>query len=207
MKPIEQFQSVWERAEELSVLHLYLSENVSGAIRKDELLRAEWAMRVSALDLYIHELTIQQMIEIFIGVRSPSAGYLRFRVSMETLRRVSDAPLESVEAFELDVRGQLSLQSFQDPDKIADAIRLCCDLELWNQIAIHLGAPPADKVKQGRLLKKSLSAIVQRRHKIVHEGDMQPGFPRTAWPISRTDLQEVKLVIWQVVSAIDALVQ
>lgn len=206
MKPIQHFESVWERAEELVVIHSYLVANVSGAMPTDELLRAEWAMRVSALDLFMHELAAQRMLEVFEGNRAASTAFQRFRISLDTHTRVTANPLGAAAAFDLEVREQLGIQTFQDPDKIAEAVRLCCDLELWNEVALHLGATQATKQVAAKNLKRSISAVVQRRNKIVHEGDLQPGSPRTPWTVSRVDLLDVKTLIERVVRAIDALV-
>ena len=57
--PLAQFEAVWSRCAQLSTLHAYLEKNVSGIMQPDELLRAEWVGRISALDLYIHELVAQ----------------------------------------------------------------------------------------------------------------------------------------------------
>ncbi len=206
MSPLSHFESVWERAEELVVLHAYLEAHVTAALRTDEILRAEWAMRVSALDLYFHELAAQQMLATFEGRRAASSAFTRFRVSLETFNRLTGNPADASEAFDLEVRTQLGVLSFQDPDKIADAVRLCSDIELWNEVALLLGAAPARKQAEAKALKMALSAVVNRRNKIVHEGDLQPGAPRTAWPVQRHDLLEVKTLIERVVRAIDRLV-
>lgn len=59
MKPIAYFESVWARCDELTAMHAYLANQLTPALRPDELLRAEWVARVSALDLYVHELVAQ----------------------------------------------------------------------------------------------------------------------------------------------------
>lgn len=71
MKPLAHFESVWARCSQISALHAYLAKNVSAVLSPDELLRAEWVARLSALDLYIHELVAQSMVETFEGVRPP----------------------------------------------------------------------------------------------------------------------------------------
>lgn len=47
--------------------------------------------------------------------------------------------------------------------------------------------------------------VVERRNKIVHEGDMQPSFPRAVWAISPQDLTIVREVIEKVVAGIEAV--
>ena len=90
----------------LSTLHAYLERNVSGVLQPDELLRAEWVSRVSAIDLYVHEFVTQKMLEIFEGRRPPTAAYLKFQVSTETLNRIRAAviPSDASSAFDLFIR-------------------------------------------------------------------------------------------------------
>ena len=57
----------------------------------DELLRAEWVARVSALDLYVHELVAQNMVSIFEGARNSCPGFSKFHCSSETLLRIRNA--------------------------------------------------------------------------------------------------------------------
>jgi len=205
--PIALFDAVWARCAQLSALHAYLASNVSKAVDPTELLRAEWAARVSALDLYLHELVAQRMLDIFDGLRTASPAFMRFQVSTETLDRIRSATnqSESRAAFDLDVRSQLSSQTFQDPEKIADGIRLCSTVELWNEVAKKLGATEATKVAQAKGIKTNLSLVVRRRNKIVHEGDLQPSSPREPWPVTQADLAFVSTVIEQVVRAVDAV--
>ena len=59
------FISAWKRCAELRTLYSYLASNLTTAFQPDELLRAEWAARVSALDLYVHELVAEKMLQIF----------------------------------------------------------------------------------------------------------------------------------------------
>ena len=115
---------MWSRCARLSTLHAYLETNVSGIMEPSELLRAEWVARVSALDLYVHELVAQGMLAIFEGLRPTTAAYLKFQVSAETLNRIRTAttPSDASAAFDLYVRTYLSRITYQAPDDIADGI-------------------------------------------------------------------------------------
>ena len=207
MTPIAHFEAVWNRCAQLSALHAYLAKNVSGVLQPDELLRAEWVARVSALDLYIHELVAQLMLEIFEGRRPASPAYLRFQISNETIDRIRAAATKSDAgaAFDLDVRQQLSYVTFQEPDKIADGVRLCSTIELWNEVALKLGATQATKADKAKDLKKDLSLVIRRRNRIAHEGDLQPSTLREPWPISKVDLTFVEGQIERLVRTIDAV--
>ncbi|NUA28675.1 hypothetical protein [Cupriavidus basilensis] len=208
MTPLQHFQTVWERCNELAALHEFLSGRLTAALRPDELLRAEWVARVSALDLYVHEIVAQRMTAIFDGQVAAPAGNGKFQISADVLMRIRSAPtkIDASAAFDLEVRSRLGFLTFQDPDKIADGIRLISGRELWNEVALHCGATQATKVAVAKGIKRGLSLIVERRNKIAHEGDLQPGGLRTPWPISRPDLREVERIIYQVVTAIDAVV-
>lgn len=208
MKPLAQFEAVWDRCAQLSTLHAYPEKNVSGVMQPDELLRAEWVARVSALDLYVHELVAQMLVAIFEGRRASCVAYLKFQISAETLNRIRAAatPSEASAAFDLYVRGSLSRITYQFPDDIADGVRLCSPVELWHEVAMKLCATPATKTAAAKTLKTQLSLIVRRRNAIAHEGDLKQTLPREPWPVSRADLAIVAGFIEQVVRAIDGVV-
>jgi hypothetical protein len=205
---LEHFEAVWGRCAQVSALHAYLENSVTGILQPDELLRAEWVARVSALDLYIHELVAQQMLATFDGRRPASPAYLKFQVSTETLNRIRAAatPSDASAAFDLYVRSYLSRITYQFPDDIADGVRLCSKIELWNEVALKLGATPATKVDIAKSLRTQLSLVVRRRNIIAHEGDLQQSPLREPWPISRADLVFVGDQIVRLVRAIDAVV-
>jgi hypothetical protein len=204
--PIAHFDAVWLRCGHLSAMQAYLAANVAGALRPDELLRAEWVARVSALDLYLHRLIADRMRLIFEGKLPKTPAFDRFLLPTETVERIrsAKAPADASSAFDLEVRRQLGFLTFQDPDRIADGVRLCSSVELWNAVAVHQGATAATKALRAKSLKQSLSAIVDRRNKIAHEGDLQPTLPIEAWPIARSDLSIVENFVARLVASIDA---
>jgi hypothetical protein len=55
-------------------------------------------------------------------------------------------------------------------------------------------------------LRKRLAIIVDRRNKIVYEGDLRPMVSRTPWLIDRNDVSQVTTFINDVVGAIDSIV-
>jgi hypothetical protein len=148
------------------------------------------------------------MIDIFEGRRASTPAYNKFQISNETVNRIKTAQTatDAAAAFDLEVRTQLATITYQNPENIAEGIRLISSVELWNEVAVHLGATAATKVPRAKLLRKELSLLVQRRNKIAHEGDLQPSAPRQPWPISQADLQFVTQKIEALVRAIDAVV-
>jgi hypothetical protein len=208
MTPISYFEDIRQRCAEIEALHGYLAGRLTSAISADELLRAEWVGHVSALDLYMHELVAQNMIKIFEGTRGKCLGFSKFQCSSETLLRIRNActNMEANAAFDLEVRNKLSRVTYQYPDDIADGIRLISDCELWNEVALFQGATASTKITDAKMLKKSLTLIVARRNKIVHEGDLQPTVPRLPWAISRADVSFAGNFIDSIVRAIDGIV-
>jgi hypothetical protein len=172
------------------------------------LLRAEWVSRVSALDLYVHELVAQRMVSIFEGRLPATDSFQRFQVPAETLNRIRSAQsaVDAAAAFDLQVRQALGRITFQLPDAIADGVRLCSSVELWNAVALYTGATEATKNATAKSLKTDLSLIVGRRNGIAHEGDLRPTQPREPLPVTRADLVTVRDRIDQIVRAIDAVI-
>jgi hypothetical protein len=208
MTPKSYFDTVWNRAELFGTLHAFISGSTAAALDPTELLRAEWAMRVSALDLYVHEVVAQNLLKIFQGARPTCPGYSKLQITADALMRIHAAGPGSVSdaTFGLEIRERLSRATYQAPDDIAEGIRLISSIELWNEVAKHHGAMEGAAKTAARAIKIELSAIASRRNKIVHEGDLQPGLPRTEWPITRADVDDVKTAILRVVVAIEALV-
>jgi len=208
MTPIVYFDEVWQRCAEIETLHTYLAGKLTPALSADELLRAEWVARVSALDLYVHELVAQSMMKIFEGTRIACPGFSKFHCSSDTLLRIKHAatPADASAAFDLEVRSKLSRVTYQFPEDIAEGIRLVSGIELWNEIALAKGATAATKGTLAKSLKKDLSLIVERRNKIAHEGDLQCFTPRTPWAITRADIVYVAGFIDDLVRTIDKIV-
>lgn len=209
MTPREHFAAVWVRCSHLSAMQAYLAANVAGALKPEELLRAEWVARVSALDLYVHELVSQRMVAVFEGTIPKTPAYSTFMLPSDTVDRIRKAPsaTDASAAFDLEVRRQLGLVTFQHPDKIADGLRMCSAAELWNDVALHQGATPQTKVAKAKHIRGQLTTIVDRRNKIAHEGDLQPkSIPIAPWPISQGDVLVVANFIAQLVDSIEACV-
>ncbi|WP_172643236.1 hypothetical protein [Rhizobium leguminosarum] len=134
------------------------------------------------------------------------AGYSKLQVSSDTLMRIhANGPgIISDTAFDLEIRTKLARVTYQFPDDIADGIRMVSPLEIWNEIAKHLGATAVTAKTEAGALKGELTQIVNRRNKIVHEGDLQPGIPRVPWPIKREDVDHVKATIERIIDGIEA---
>jgi len=171
-----QFNANLTAARHLGELSKMVDSLTKGALDVSDMLRAELVFSVSALDHFIHEICRIGMIEIAKNSRAKTDGYLKYQLPI----RATELAIAGVppEVWVSDaVRERHSWQSFQDPDKVADAIRLISSKKLWDEVAGILGMTAGD-------VKITLKLIVDRRNKIAHEADMDPSNPGGKWPIS-----------------------
>jgi hypothetical protein len=153
---------------------------------------------VSALDHFIHELTLRGMMEIWHGEREATPAYLRCPVSLDVAARLAAESTIGIH-LETEIRMRHSFLSFQQPDKIADAVRLFSPVELWNEVGTLLKEDPRD-------LKAQLKLLVERRNKIAHEADVDPSYPGQRWPIAPKDVDDALVFTERVGEAIYQLV-
>lgn len=166
------------RAEHLGGVQAALVALTTKALDTSDILRAQIVLGVSAFDFYLHEITVLGMLEVWLGKRQPTDAYSKFKVSMAALSGSNGA---SSVWFEAEIRERHSFLSFQQPDKVADAIRLFSTVQLWREVALRMRRSEAD-------VKNDLRLIVDRRNKIAHEADLNPSFPDLCWPISESDV-------------------
>ncbi len=186
------------RVKSMGGLFSAISGLTTSAVDATDILRSQIVLVVSALDHYVHELTRLGMLEIFDGHRSVTPAFERFRISASAYTPgLSHAGMRA--RLEAEIRMQHSYLAFQQPDKIADAIRLFSPVSLWDSVGARLGSDAAQ-------IKNGLKAIVDRRNKIAHEADLDPSFPGTRWPINLTDNEAAVRLISDVCENIHASV-
>lgn len=179
---LSQFTENLIRARELGGLSSAIEAMTTPAIDISDIWRAQIVLAVSALDHFVHELTRFGMIEVSKGVMPKTDAFSRFQIPVHAVESaMSGQPHESWLG-EI-VREKHSFLSFQDPEKIADAVRLFSDVKLWEAVAAQLGVTPQD-------LKMRLKLVISRRNKIAHEADMDPTSPGFRWPIDRVMVTE-----------------
>ena len=145
-----------------------------------DLYRSQVVLIISSLDHFIHEFVLEEMLETYNGRRPISNAFNRFPIPLSTIQ--GTIPSENVIASH--IRQKHSWMSFQDPDKIADAIRLISDQKLWEEVAPIFGINAGD-------LKSKIKLVVDRRNKIAHEADLDPTNPGEKWPISLADVRDI----------------
>jgi hypothetical protein len=167
--------------EHLGGLYKALSGLTTAAVDASDLLRAQVVLAVSAFDYYIHEVTVLGMVAVFEGRRPPTQAFQKYRVSVGAVSLGMST--HSSSWFEAEIRERHSFQSFQQPDKVADAIRLFSDVKLWQEVASKMASTE-------KAVKDQLKLIVDRRNKIAHEADLDPSYPDTRWPIKAADVEQ-----------------
>lgn len=213
LSPIEQFRENITRVRNLGGLHTALDNTTTSVMDLTDLLRAQIVMIVSALDLYIHEITRVGMLAVYNGERPQTDAFLRFRVTLgSAMQGISSAGKDDDDKEEgdgkkkwlddkwldVEIRERHGHQSFQDPNNIAEAIRLFSSCELWPSVAQQLNIDVKD-------VKDRLSTIVKRRNQIVHEADLVPTYPGTItrWSISPADVMNTVDFVEKICEAID----
>jgi len=191
--PLDNFKININRVRELGAIFDSISALTTAAIDYSDILRAQVVLIVSSLDFYVHELVRKEMINEFNGQRPKTDSYLRFQLSMDSLHQglIGTSPEIWLDDA---IRVRHSWQSFQDPDKIAEAIRLISDVTLWESVGIELNMSAAD-------VKIRLKLIVDRRNKIAHEADSDPTNPSFRWPIDKNMVNDTLNFIEQICDA------
>ncbi|WP_152049995.1 HEPN domain-containing protein [Tautonia marina] len=182
------------RARDLRGLYVTLKATTAPALDLTDILRAAIVSAVSAFDAFIHEIARVGMVEIYQNARPRTDAFRRFSVLMDNVLQVVSTP-SSTQWLEEEIRRQHGWLSFQQPDKVADAIRLFCGKELWKEVADLLEI-------DSKSAKNRLALIVDRRNKIAHEADMDPSSPGARWPIDEEIVQEAIDAIEEIAGAI-----
>jgi len=193
---IDLFRLSIARVRHLIAVHNSLKAQASSVLDLSDMLRSALVLAVSALDYYIHEVVRIGMLEIHRGQRPEPPAFSGFQISLGNARAGINAGQNIDSWLEDEIRQRHSYKSFQQPNAIADAVRLICDKKLWEEVSINMGSPAKD-------IKQQLSRIVDRRNKIAHEADIDPSYPiGDRWPIDELLVNEAVDFIEQVVEGI-----
>lgn len=193
---IDLFRISIARVRDLIAVHNSLKAQASSVLDFSDMLRAALVLAVSALDYYIHEVVRIGMLEIHRGQRPEPPAFSGFQISLGNARAGINAGQNIDSWLEDEIRQRHSYKSFQQPNAIADAVRLICDKKLWEEVSMNMGSPAKD-------IKQQLSRIVDRRNKIAHEADIDPSYPiGDRWPIDELLVNEAVDFLEQVVESI-----
>ena len=103
-----------------------------------------------------------------------SSNHTRFQLLIPIISNSILDKLNNTSWLESEIRERLGYQSFQQADKIADAIRYISGKKLWEEVATKMSTPTKNITAQD--IKQQLNSIVDRRNKIAHEADIDPTF-------------------------------
>ncbi|MBT9244931.1 hypothetical protein KM031_02035 [Gemmobacter fulvus] len=189
---LDAFEQAMVRARELHGLHASLSAQLTAAVDLSDILRSEIVMAVSAFDFFIHELTRLGMLECYGAIRNRTDAFNKFPIPIGVMIGVTPATLEA------EIRSRHGYVSFQQPDKVADAVRLFSPVSLWVEVGASVGV-------DAKTLKTNFGLIVDRRNKIAHEADIDPSYPNQRWPIDRAQVEYTFDLVERVARAIFAV--
>ena len=197
--PLDAFTTSLARVRHLHALHASFSGQVTAVVDLSDMLRAEVVLAVSALDHFVHELTRLGMLECWRGKRPITDAFRKFSLSTGATLAMIGSLNQAEAIFENEIRNRHSYATFQQPDRIADAVRLFSSVPLWEEVASRLGTTSTNT-------KNALALIVDRRNKIAHEADVDPSYPGQRWPIDRALVDGMLSTVEGIVQAISAVV-
>ena len=191
---IDQFHTSISRVRNLGAIFQTLDSQTTPVLDLSDLLRAELVLAVSALDHFIHELVRLGMLEAYRGNRPRTRRFLGFQVSLESaLTGIADNTEE--QWIDSEIRTRNGYRSFQEPEKISEAMGLISDVPLWKNVSQRMGSTPKE-------VKENLRIIIKRRNQIAHEADMVPSPFEERWPINRMMVSDAVDMIEQIAEAI-----
>lgn len=166
---LTQFHGNIESARHLGVIFAAFEDKVTEAVNLDELLRAEIVLAVSALDCYVHDVVRLGMLRGLPAATGEPDAYLSFGVSLGFVKRLmrASSAADCAALLDAEVRRVHGFQTFQNADKISQALALIGIQSIWPKVAAPIGISASD-------VRTRLNLIVDRRNKIAHEGDIDP---------------------------------
>jgi hypothetical protein len=138
-----------------------------GAFDVPDMYRAAWVQAVSALDHWIHHELYDRALGLALNIAAPRPDkFLDLRIPMRLFEDVHHHSKNLREPFLAYLHSEFGHVSFQNPDKIREALRYVSPQVIQKQIV------------------EDLQDIADRRNKIVHESDRDPQHGRARRPIS-----------------------
>ncbi len=194
------FKKILEDTNNTRVIYTHLKEVIRPPYDYTDLLRWQWAQAVSSLDKLVHDLVRVGMLEIFIGRRPTTSKFMTFTIGIDSHLQIIQNSTNAVSIIEKLIIQKHGFLSFQDPDKISEALSYIWDEKhKWQKIAQRLNLDES-------YVKTQLKNISIRRNQIVHEGDYSSNL-LDRQPLSENDVNEVLFFIDSLGLAIYELVK
>jgi hypothetical protein len=172
----DEFINNLTRVRNLGTIYSSLSSKTAPILDISDILRAELVLAVSSFDHYIHKLVLIGMLEEYFDKRPKTPHFLKFKCSINSIITGYNDPQSQI-WLETEIRTTLGFQSFLQPDKLSESLKLISEKNVWQEISgiVHISS---------RDLQSQLNLIVDRRNKIAHEADRDPSYPDKLWPIN-----------------------
>lgn len=155
------------RVRNIDSIFIHLTQSLGfKPVDVSDLLRSEIVYSLSSFDRLVHDLVKAGMLETFKGHRVSTNAFKNFSITLNQFDAINNASIPPAEhVFEQTISSNHKHLSFQDPDKVSEALSLIWnENHKWQKIATSLGINQND-------VKTELRNIVIRRNQIVHEGD------------------------------------
>ncbi|MFZ4841116.1 HEPN domain-containing protein [Mycetocola saprophilus] len=192
-----QFEFDISRARELVGLGHSYTLMTKGAIDASDIYRASLVQTIAALDHYVHGVILDLAVDVLLGRREPSGKGTRIGIPFDAVQQIVSA--KDVAAKEqlarTHVAQRLSIETFQKSSSISTGLGLVGVNRLWST-----AFPPGSSS-----LVKHLDLIVERRNKIVHQGDSDPLRFGEPTPIELSDALDAVTVVEKIVRRIDPI--
>ncbi len=165
------FEQNIERVKNLGNIYKTINLQTTRVLDLSDILRAQYVLLVSALDHFVHEIVRLGMIEIYNEKRKVTKEFKAFILSIDKDVLFKKAIMEQKDDIWLDyqIRHKNGFKSFQQADKLKEAMLLIIDTDIWEQVAQILN----EDIKS---LKNRLNLIIDRRNQIAHEADIEPTY-------------------------------
>lgn len=194
---ITEFKTHIARARDLIGLGQALQSMTFGQVDGTELYRSALVQAVAALDTYVHGVILDRSVDIILG-RTPGTGVsTKLGIGFSGIQDIVTAsnPVVQEIVTRRQVAQRLSLETFQRPDAIGTIFSVVGVPKLWST-AFPAGA---------KLPTQTLSLVVQRRNRIVHQCDADPLLPGNITPLSDVDAVDAVNAVEVAVLAIDSI--
>lgn len=144
----ERFVDLIKETENIMVLYKYFQKQMKIPMDISDLLRWQWMQYISAFDKFIHDLVRIGMLEAFQGKRILTPKFKSFQMDYQTYQELKENELEADLIFEQKIIIKHGYLSFQDPEKIADALSFIWnEKDKWEKISKEMGLNKSDCIK------------------------------------------------------------
>lgn len=190
---LETFATGISRSRQLCDIYALLNRTAPAALDTTDLLRSGVTMCMSALDLLIHSLYLNEA-----SYRYRTGGQiegLRLSFSCFTASELARERILLDEIYQGNAH-----KSFMAPDKIGEILSQLV-AHPWTKIAAHAG-------HDEKGLKDRLREIYRWRNRIAHETDINPAFGGIElWPIIEADVRDALNFVSDLGSTIVAVIE